>query len=149
MAPQLILAGVLSLVAALVAANSQPMGFAAAADADSPSFLYTVAKEYDSLAWMHGADRFRSGATIFVSDAKGRHPLVPSFAASADPAVSFDGQRVLFPASADRKTRGRFGKLRWQAENRGALLSPPTIASVPFTCQKTGSCTRARPPGDS
>ena len=96
MAPQLILAGVLSLVAALVAANSQPMGFAASANADSPSFLYTVAKEYDSLAWMHGADRFRSGATIFVSDAKGRHPLVPSFAASADPAVSFDGQRVLF-----------------------------------------------------
>ena len=27
---------------------------------------------------------------------KGKHPLVPNFAASADPAVSFDGQRVLF-----------------------------------------------------
>jgi Tol biopolymer transport system component len=35
-------------------------------------------------------------ATIFVRDAKGKHPLVPGFAASADSAVSFDGQRVLF-----------------------------------------------------
>ena len=96
MAPRLIFSGVLSLIAALVAASSLRVGVAASASADSPSFLYTAAREYDSLAWMHGAERFRSGATIFVSDAKSRHPLVPAFAASADPAVSFDGQRVLF-----------------------------------------------------
>ena len=62
---------------------------------DSLSILYTVATHYDPLAWMHGADRFASGATIFVRDARGKHPLAPGFAASADPAVSFDGQRVL------------------------------------------------------
>ncbi len=45
---------------------------------------------------MHGADRFPSGATIFVRDVQGNHPLVPDFAMSADSAVSFDGQRVLF-----------------------------------------------------
>ena len=68
---------------------------------DSPSLLYTVAKHYEPLAWMRGADRFQSGAAIFVRDAEGKHPLVPNFAASADPATSFDGQRVLF---AGKKT---------------------------------------------
>ncbi len=68
----------------------------ASSNADSPSFLYTAAQNYDPLAWMHGDDRFSSGATIFVHDAEGKHPLVPAFAASADPSVSFDGQIVLF-----------------------------------------------------
>ena len=66
------------------------------ANTDSPSFLYTVAKSYEPLAWMQGADRFPTGATIFLRDAKGQHALVPGFAASADSAVSFDGERVLF-----------------------------------------------------
>jgi hypothetical protein len=68
----------------------------AAPGADPPSLLYTAAQHYDPLAWIHGADRFSSGVTIFVRDAQGKRPLVPSFAASADSAVSFDGQRVLF-----------------------------------------------------
>jgi hypothetical protein len=59
-------------------------------------FLYTVAKRYEPLAWMKGEDRFPSGAAIFIHDAKGGHSLVPSFAASADTAVSFDGRNVLF-----------------------------------------------------
>jgi hypothetical protein len=75
------------------------VGVEAAADAD-PAFLYTVARHYDPLAWMHGGERFPSGATIFVNDATlhdspGRR-FVPDFAQSADPAVSFDGQHVLF-----------------------------------------------------
>jgi hypothetical protein len=61
-----------------------------------PLFLFTVAKSYDPLAWMHGADRFSPDAAIFVRDANGRHPLVPDFAESADPTVSFDGRRLLF-----------------------------------------------------
>jgi hypothetical protein len=61
-----------------------------------PALLYTATKQYEPLAWMHGADRFMSGAVIVINDEKGRRPLVPSFAASADPAVSFDGERVLF-----------------------------------------------------
>jgi hypothetical protein len=62
----------------------------------SPALLYTVAKQYEALAWIRGADRFSSGAIIFLQDASGRHPLIPGFAASADPAVSFDRNRVLF-----------------------------------------------------
>lgn len=68
----------------------------ASADSEPPSLLYTAAKHYDPLAWMRGADRFASGATIIVSDAQGKHPLVPNFVMSADSAVSFDGQHALF-----------------------------------------------------
>lgn len=67
-----------------------------APSADLPPLLYTVASSYEPLAWMHGVDRFRSGATLILREGDRERPLVPDFAASADPAVSFDGQRILF-----------------------------------------------------
>ena len=67
---------------------------------EPPSFLYTVAKSYEPLAWMHGGERFPSGAVVFWQDAKATRALVPGFAASADSAVSFDGQRVIFAGKA-------------------------------------------------
>ena len=66
------------------------------ANTRSPSFLYTVAKHYEPLAWMRGADRFSADVAVFVKDGSSQRLLAPDFAASADPAVSFDGQRVLF-----------------------------------------------------
>jgi Hydrazine synthase alpha subunit middle domain len=70
------------------------------------SFLYTVARMYEPLAWMQSGERFPSGATIFVRESSGKQigsfgwdeqrPLLPDFAATADPAVSVDGERVLF-----------------------------------------------------
>jgi hypothetical protein len=72
-----------------------PRQFAASSGADSP-LLYTVASSYDPLAWLHGGDRFGGSATIFVKDSRGRQPLVSDFAASADPAVSYDGAIVMF-----------------------------------------------------
>lgn len=92
MRPRSLLATFLSVLAFGLA---KPMT-EASANNEPTAFLYTVAKHYEPLAWMKGADRFASGAIIFVNDTVGRHPLVPSFAASADPAVSFDGERVLF-----------------------------------------------------
>jgi hypothetical protein len=68
----------------------------ASADAEPLPFLSTVAQHYEPLAWMHGGERFPSGATVVLHDATGRHPLMRDFAASADPAVSFDGQHILF-----------------------------------------------------
>ncbi len=67
---------------------------------DSPSFLYTVAKRYEPLAWMRGGDRFPSGSTVFLRDASGTRALAPGLVASADSSVSFDGQRVLFAGKA-------------------------------------------------
>jgi hypothetical protein len=63
--------------------------------AKTPEFLYTVAKNYDPLAWQHGGERFRSGAQILIREGNSEHPLVPGFAATADPDVSFDAQKVL------------------------------------------------------
>lgn len=60
------------------------------------SFLYTVAKTYEPLAWMHGGERFPSGATILVHELSGDHALFPEFFATADPAISFDGEHILF-----------------------------------------------------
>jgi hypothetical protein len=112
----------------LFAVGSMRGGLEVSASTASPSFLYTVAKNYEPLAWMHGADRFRSGAAIFVRDEKGQHPLVPGFAASADSAVSFDGQRVLFS-----------GKLKagdpwqiWEITLDGG--EPRRITSTPDDC---------------
>ena len=69
-----------------------------ARSSETTPLLYTVAKSYEPLAWRHGADRFSPDAAIVLSDKNGRRLLVPDFAESADPAVSFDGQRVLFAA---------------------------------------------------
>ena len=83
---------------AIALGSAKPMPRAAAGDL--PPTVYTVADSYEPLAWMHGADRFGSGATIMIRDGNGQRALVPDFAASADPAVSFDGQRVLFAGKA-------------------------------------------------
>src|ERR1035438_1522502 len=93
--------GLLSLLIIITIISFGITGFAPASSefssgSDSPPLLFTVAKQYNPLAWIRGADRFSSYATIFLQDAGGRHPLIPSFAASADPNVSFDGKRVLF-----------------------------------------------------
>ncbi len=92
-----IVAGCLLLLIAIAPAN---FTIHAADNSDGSVLLYTTAKGYDSLAWMHGADRFTSDAAIFVRDQKGQHRLVPAFAASADAAVSFDGHSVLFAGKA-------------------------------------------------
>jgi hypothetical protein len=79
--------------------QSQPAG-----PNPDPSFIYTVAKAYEPLAWMRGEERFRNGAALFIKDARGERPLLRDFVSSADPVISFDGQRVLFagkPHAAD------------------------------------------------
>jgi hypothetical protein len=58
--------------------------------------LYTAARRFEPLAWLHGTERFPAGANLFVMNGRALRPLVTNFFASADPAVSFDGTRVLF-----------------------------------------------------
>src|SRR5512141_2282019 len=60
------------------------------------ALLYTAAREYDANAWLSGGERFPGGATIFVADSRGRTPLVPGFAATADAAVAFDAKDIVF-----------------------------------------------------
>jgi Hydrazine synthase alpha subunit middle domain len=72
-----------------------------------PALIYTSAPVYESLAALHGDERFPQGAQLMLLRAGSAEPLVPGFAASADPSVSFDGQTLLF---AGRKNAGD----RWQ-----------------------------------
>ena len=87
--------GLLSFVV-LIIVGSAPTPSVLSAGQGSPAFLFTVAKQYDPLAWIHGADRFSPDTAIFIQDANGKHPLIPGFVSSADPSVSFDGKSVLF-----------------------------------------------------
>ncbi len=90
---------VLSFIFLAVAVSSYPRA-EAPPNAATDVLLYTVTKQYKPLAWMGGADRFSPDAAILIQDAGGRRPLVPEFATSADPAVSFDGKNLLFAGKA-------------------------------------------------
>jgi Hydrazine synthase alpha subunit middle domain len=68
----------------------------ASSEPGATPLLYTVAKEYEPLAWLRSQERFPLGAQIFAQSGNERHPLVNGFAATADPAVSYDGTHVLF-----------------------------------------------------
>lgn len=94
----------------------------------SPAVLYTSAKHYDALAWVEGEERFVAGATVYVVDGRGRHPLLPAFAASADPAVSFDAKRVLF---AGKRTASDPWQI-WEVSVRGG--NPKQITNCPADC---------------
>ena len=61
-----------------------------------PAIVVTATPEYVSLAALHGGERFPQGAQLMVLRAGQMQPLVPGFAASADPSVSFDAKTVLF-----------------------------------------------------
>ena len=85
-------------------------------------FLYTSAKRYEPLAWMKGGERFPAGATVLIRDAGGRRPLAPQFAASADPAVSFDGKSVLFAGKRAAEDRWQI----WESDLAGGDPRPIT-----------------------
>lgn len=91
MLPRFILIGVLLVISIAFASPTKE-----STATGTPALLYTAAKSYDPLAWLHGSDRFSSDATIFLAEGNTTRPLVREFAATADPAVSFDGKKVLF-----------------------------------------------------
>jgi hypothetical protein len=71
--------------------------FGAAADRPAtPDYAYVAAAQYDSTAWRSGHERFPGGAAVMLVTAQGQRKLAPDFYASTDPAVSFDGLRILF-----------------------------------------------------
>ena len=68
------LRSILALVLLLIAiAPARPATKSAASAA--PALLYTVAKSYDPLAWLKGADRFSSGASIYINEGSGRRQV--------------------------------------------------------------------------
>lgn len=95
---------------------------------DFPALVYTAAKSYEPLAWMRGDERFPAGASLFIRDAKGRRALLPDFAASADAAVSFDAQRMLFAGKAHAADPWQI----WELSLQGG--APRRITSGPEDC---------------
>lgn len=73
------------------------------AQAGNPPVIVTAAPIYETLAALHGGERFPQGAQLIVLRAGHTTPLVPGFAASADASVSFDADTVLF---AGKKNAG-------------------------------------------
>ena len=87
------------------------LALASAADIRTPAHVYTVTARFDPDAWACGQERFPQGAAIRLVAAAGSRDLAPGFFASADPEVSFDGQRVLFAG----KPRGQDPWQIWEA----------------------------------
>jgi hypothetical protein len=98
----------------------------------SPTFLYTVAKSYEPLAWIEGRERFSSGAALFVRDASGKRQLVPSFAASADAAISFDGKTALFAGKRTDREPWQIWEIPLDGGDAKRITSCPEDCVRPF-----------------
>lgn len=116
------------LAIALLLISSRPAVPAAESGPTDTSFLYTVAKTYEPLAWLRGGERLPSGAAVFINDANGRRPLLSDFAASADPSVSFDGKRVLVAAKRHASDPWQI----WELNLEEGI--PRQITSFPENC---------------
>jgi hypothetical protein len=66
--------------------------------------VYSSTPHYEPRAWLRGGERFPAGATVMLRQNGASHFLVKGFAATADPSVSFDGNRVLFSGRRDAKS---------------------------------------------
>jgi hypothetical protein len=119
------LAGILIL---FTATSAQP----STSSAESPSFIYVAAPKYETLAWMRGRDRFPRGAKLFIHDANGQRALIPDFSASADPALSFDANRLLFAGKKTSHDRWQIWEMNLPGGTPRPLTSSPGNCIRPF-----------------
>lgn len=85
------------------------------ASAQRVPILYTIAAQYQPLAWLQGHERFPLGAQVFLDDGKSAHPIVQGFAATADPSLSPDAEQILF---SGRKTENDSWQI-WEISTSG------------------------------
>jgi hypothetical protein len=80
---------------------------------------------------LSGGERLAAGPTLKVSGPGGVRPLAKGFYASADPVVSYDGQRVHFAGKLRRKDTWQAWEaaLEGRAAHRYALPTPQGISS--------------------
>jgi len=123
---------ILALVFVLIASAPAKPATEPAASATLSPLIYTVAKSYDPLAWLKGADRFSADASIYISEGGQQHLLIPHFAASADPSVSFDGERVLFAGKAHAQDLWQIWELTRSEEKPRRITSSSSDCIRPF-----------------
>ena len=102
-----------------VAAQSSP-------EQSLPAILYTTTPNYVIDAWIKGGDRFPAGAQVLVHQGGRSRALVTGFAATADPAVSFDGTKILFSGKQQTKDPWQIWEV---AVSGGAATRITTCAS--------------------
>lgn len=73
--------------------------------------IITAAPAYDGLAALRGGERFPKGAHLLILHEGKAVPLVPDFAASADPNVAFDAKKVLFAGKKEARDPWRIWEL--------------------------------------
>lgn len=101
-------------------------GLIHAASPGVPDYVFTSARRYDPQAWLDGRERFPAGASlVFVSGAEHR-ALFSDFFASADAAISFDAQKILF---AGKRTAAAHWQI-WEAALPGGVPRALTPAGV-------------------
>ncbi len=100
-------AGAFAVLVTLLAGQASRSGL--------PPFVYTAAARYDAAAWNRGAELFADGAHLVLATGEARRDAVQGFFASADAAVSYDGQRVLFAGRPTRQDRWQI----WEAALAG------------------------------
>ena len=106
----------ISLLGLMVMALT-PMQHASPSASTRPGFLYTVTRNYQPLAWMNGGERFPAGANIFIRDTNGRRAFLRRFAASSDPAVSFDGKYVLFAGKSTAQEKWQIWEISFDGKD--------------------------------
>lgn len=99
-----------------------------AARTDLPPFLYTAAARYDAAAWNHGGERFPEGSRLVLAAREGLRDVVPSFFASADATVSYDGRHILFAGRPSRQDHWQL----WQTDLAGG--TPQLVLACPDAC---------------
>jgi len=90
-----------------------------------PSIVYTSTPRFLPSAWLTGGERFPNGAAVMLRGDGESRKLIPSFAASADPDVSFDGSRILF---AGKKTATDAWQI-WEIGADGTALRQITFGT--------------------
>jgi Hydrazine synthase alpha subunit middle domain len=98
-----------------------------AGDAAVGPLLYTAAPQYDAAAGLDGLNRFPKGATVILVSGTSKQRLTPLYA-SADPAVSFDGNHILF---AGRAAAGSHWQI-WEVSASGG--SPRQVTHCDADC---------------
>jgi hypothetical protein len=123
----------LSAVACVLLASASLIAWQGRPTEDSTArpLLYTVAPQYNPLAWLQGAERFPGGAAVFMDNGSTRKPLVAGFSATADANVSFDGEHVLFSGKKQASSSWQVwefavanGKLRQVTHCSGDCIRP-------------------------
>ncbi len=109
-----------ALASGLPLRHSSVTGDSVEKQAALPPVIFTAAPVYESLAALHGGERFPNGAELMVLRSGRLQEFVPGFAASADASVSFDTKMVLF---AGKKTAGDPWQI-WQIPVDGGSPQP-------------------------